>query len=116
GWARILRAPTLDATRFAHGLDVIERNVNAQAKLIDDLLDISRISAAKLRLNTRPMAVGPVVEGVVEGLRPAFEAKAIAVQVTLDPSAVGRSDVSGDPDRLQQVIWNLLSNAIKFTP
>ena len=81
GWTRILRSPTLDRTRFAHGLDVIERNVNAQAKLIDDLLDISRISAAKLRLNTRPMAVVPVVEGVVEGLRPASEAKSPDVQV-----------------------------------
>jgi len=115
GWTRILRAPALDPSRFARCLDVIERNVNAQAKLIDDLLDISRISAAKLRLNTRPMAVVPVVEGVVEGLRPASEAKSIDVQITIDPSA-GRSDVAGDPDRLQQVVWNLLSNAIKFTP
>ena len=116
GWTRILRAPALDPTRFSHGLDVIERNVNAQAKLIDDLLDISRISAAKLRLNTRPMAVVPVVEGVAEGLRPASEAKSIDVQVRIDPSADGQSDVAGDADRLQQVIWNLLSNAIKFTP
>ncbi|HET9794793.1 MAG TPA: response regulator [Thermoanaerobaculia bacterium] len=116
GWTRILRAPALDPGRFAHGLDVIERNVNAQAKLIDDLLDISRISAAKLRLNTRPMAVVPVVEGVVEGLRPAWEAKSLNVQVVVDPAAAGHSDVSGDADRLQQVVWNLLSNAIKFTP
>ncbi len=116
GWTRILRAPTLDPGRFAHGLDVIERNVNAQAKLIDDLLDISRISAAKLRLNTRPMALIPVVEGVVEGLRPSWEAKSLDVQVVVDPSAAGNSDVSGDADRLQQVVWNLLSNAVKFTP
>ena len=116
GWTRILRAPALDPGRFAHGLDVIERNVNAQAKLIDDLLDISRISAAKLRLNTRPMAVVPVVEGVVEGLRPAWEAKSLDVQVVVDPAAADRSDVAGDADRLQQVVWNLLSNAIKFTP
>ena len=116
GWTRILRSPTLDSARFAHGLDVIERNVNAQAKLIDDLLDISRISAAKLRLNTRPMAVVPVVEGVVDGLRPASEAKSIDVQVRIEPSAAVASDVAGDPDRLQQVVWNLLSNAIKFTP
>jgi len=116
GWTRILRAPALDPGRFAHGLDVIERNVNAQAKLIDDLLDISRISAAKLRLNTRPMALVPVVEGVVEGLRPSWEAKSLDVQVVVDPSAAGRSDVSGDADRLQQVVWNLLSNAVKFTP
>jgi CheY-like chemotaxis protein len=116
GWTRILRSPTLDPARFAHGLDVIERNVNAQAKLIDDLLDISRISAAKLRLNTRPMAVVPVVEGVVDGLRPASEAKSLDVQVRIEPSAAGASDVAGDADRLQQVVWNLLSNAIKFTP
>jgi len=116
GWTRILRSPSLDPQRFAHGLDVIERNVNAQAKLIDDLLDISRISAAKLRLSTRPMPLVPVVEGAVEGLRPAWEAKAIDVRVTVDPSAAGRSDVAGDADRLQQVVWNLLSNAIKFTP
>jgi CheY-like chemotaxis protein len=116
GWTRILRSPALDPSRYAHGLDVIERNVNAQAKLIDDLLDISRISAAKLRLNTRPMPVVPVVEGVVEGLRPAWEAKAIDVQVMIDPEAAGQSGVAGDADRLQQVVWNLLSNAIKFTP
>jgi len=116
GWTRILRAPALDAGRFAHGLDVIERNVNAQAKLIDDLLDISRISAAKLRLNTRPMALIPVVEGVAEALRPSWEAKSLDVQVVVDPSAAGKNDVSGDADRLQQVVWNLLSNAIKFTP
>ncbi|HKB71509.1 MAG TPA: response regulator, partial [Thermoanaerobaculia bacterium] len=116
GWTRILRSPTLDASRFAHGLDVIERNVNAQAKLIDDLLDISRISAAKLRLNIRPMALVPVVEGVVEGLRPSWEAKSLDVQVVVDPAAAGKSDVAGDADRLQQVVWNLLSNAIKFTP
>ena len=116
GWTRILRAPALDAKRFAHGLDVIERNVNAQAKLIDDLLDISRISAAKLRLNARPMPLVPVVEGVVEAHRPGWEAKTLSVLVSIDPSAAGRSDVLGDADRLQQVIWNLLSNAVKFTP
>ena len=90
--------------------------MNAQAKLIDDLLDISRISAAKLRLNIRPMALVPVVEGVVEGLRPSWEAKSLDVQVVVDPAAAGKSDVAGDADRLQQVVWNLLSNAIKFTP
>ncbi|HET7452336.1 MAG TPA: response regulator, partial [Thermoanaerobaculia bacterium] len=115
GWTRILRAPALDPGRFSHGLDVIERNVNAQAKLIDDLLDISRISAAKLRLNTRPMAVVPVVEGVVDGLRPSWEAKSLDVRVVVEPSA-GRSEIAGDADRIQQVVWNLLSNAIKFTP
>ena len=115
GWTRILRTPSLDRERFAHGLDVIERNVNAQAKLIDDLLDISRINAAKLRLNARPMALVPVVEAVVDGLRPSWEAKALDVRLVVDPGAAG-AEVSGDPDRLQQVVWNLLSNAIKFTP
>src|SRR5207247_834862 len=82
-------------------------------RVIEDLLDISRIVAGKLELNTRPTIVRPLVEAAIESLRPAAEAKRIAVDVSLD---VTSDAITADPDRLQQVAWNLLSNAIKFTP
>ena len=117
GWTRILRSPTLDRTRFAHGLDVIERNVNAQAKLIDDLLDISRISAAKLRLEHEADGGRSCRRrGVVEGLRPASEAKSLDVQVRIDPSAAGASDIAGTPTVCSRSSEPPLSNAIKSTP
>jgi signal transduction histidine kinase len=97
-----------------HGLEVIERNVRAQAKLIDDLLDVSRIITGKLRLNVRTTSLGPIVEAAMESMRPAAEAKDITIQLERAPE--GDDTVVGDPDRLQQVVWNLVSNAIKFTP
>src|SRR5262249_61759587 len=82
-------------------------------QLVEDLLDVSRIITGKLRLETRPVDLFTVIEGAVDTVRPAAEAKAIQLETTLDsPGGL----VSGDPDRLQQVVWNLLSNAIKFTP
>ena len=113
GWAQLLRSGKLDAATQERALETIERNTKAQAQLIEDLLDLSRIITGKLRLEVRPMELAPVIEAALDAARPAADAKAIQLQLVLNPN-VGL--VSGDADRLQQVVWNLLSNAIKFTP
>ncbi|MDQ1559951.1 MAG: hypothetical protein QOD32_3011 [Pyrinomonadaceae bacterium] len=113
GWAQLLRSQTLSAADYERALEIVERNAQAQKKLIDDLLDISRIITGKLRLDVRPVDLASVVTATVDALRPTAEAKGIRLQSLLDTQA---GPVSGDPDRLQQVVWNLLSNAIKFTP
>jgi signal transduction histidine kinase len=113
GWAHLLRARALDAESAANAVEIIERNAHSQVRLIDDLLDLSRIITGKLRLDVRPIALASVVEAAADSMRPTAETKGIRLQVLLDPQA---GPVSGDPDRLQQVLWNLLSNAIKFTP
>ncbi|HZG54448.1 MAG TPA: ATP-binding protein [Pyrinomonadaceae bacterium] len=113
GWAQLLRSRTLNEADLERALEIVERNAQAQNKLIEDLLDISRIITGKLRLDVRPVDPAGVVGAVVDALRPTAEAKAIRLQALLDPQA---GPVSGDTDRLQQVVWNLLSNAIKFTP
>ena len=113
GWGRMLRSGKMDEEGFARGLETIERNAKLQTQLIDDLLDMSRIISGKLRLTVGPVDLQPVIEAAVESMRPAADAKSIRLQVVLD-SNVGL--ISGDPDRLQQVIWNLISNAVKFTP
>ncbi len=113
GWAHMLRSGRLDAATTARALESIDRNARAQSQLISDILDISRIVAGKLRLNVRPVDLTPVVEAALDTVRPSADAKRIRVQAVIDPSA---GPVSGDSDRLQQVVWNLLSNAIKFTP
>ena len=113
GWASLLRGGKLEAEMAARALETIERNGKSQAKLIEDLLDISRIITGKLRLNVQPVELAAVIEAALDVIRPAADAKAIRLQVMLDPRA---GPVSGDPERLQQIVWNLLSNAIKFTP
>ena len=113
GWARMLTTTQLDSENTARALESIERNARAQGRLIDDILDVSRIITGKLRLDVRPVDLASVIEGAVESVRPAAEAKRIRLQRVLD---TGPQVVSGDPERLQQVVWNLLSNAIKFTP
>ncbi len=114
GWAQMLRTRSnLDPDTTARALETIERNASGQANLIDDLLDISRIITGKLRLNVRPVELTSVISAAMDTVRPAAEAKHIQIKSTLDPLT---GPVSGDPDRLQQVVWNLLSNAIKFTP
>ncbi|MEP6800926.1 MAG: response regulator [Acidobacteriota bacterium] len=116
GWTRTLRTgASADPEKLAHGLEVIERNVCAQTKLIDDLLDVSRIITGKLRLTVRPAALGPIIEAALDAMRPAAEGKNIQI-VVHHRVAPGQDVVVGDPDRLQQVVWNLVSNAIKFTP
>ena len=113
GWARMLRGKSADSDALARGLEVIERNAAAQVRLIEDLLDVSRIVTGKMRLDVQPMNVATSVEAAVESMRHAAQAKEIQLDAELDPRA---GVVSGDPDRLRQVVWNLLSNAIKFTP
>jgi PAS domain S-box-containing protein len=113
GWSTLLTNGNLDEQTSKRALEIIVRNARAQRQLIDDLLDISRIVTGKLRLNVRSVDLAPIIEAVVDGLRPAAEARSIHLQAALDSRI---SPISGDPDRLQQIIWNLLSNAIKFTP
>ena len=113
GWAHLLRSGQMDDESVARALETIERNARAQNRMIDELLDVSRIITGKLRLDVRPVELPLVVETAVESVRPAAEARGVRLQAILDPRA---GPVSGDPDRLQQVIWNLLSNAVKFTP
>lgn len=113
GFTQLLRRGQLDQTRVALALDAIERNARAQARLTEDLLDVSRISTGKLRLTVQPLNVQGVVEAAIETMRTAAEAKAIALVTDFPPLPC---TVVADPNRLQQVVWNLLSNAIKFTP
>jgi signal transduction histidine kinase/ActR/RegA family two-component response regulator len=112
-WARVLRRGGLDEAKLRHALDTIERNVRTQVQLIDDLLDVSRIVVGKLRLEVQPVDLPTVIEAAIETARPAADAKDIRLVSVLDTET---GTVSGDPGRLQQVVWNLLSNAIKFTP
>jgi PAS domain S-box-containing protein len=113
GWAELLTTDSLNAVASKRALEIIVRNARAQRELIDDLLDISRIITGKLRLDVRPVKLAPMIEGVVDGVRAAADARSIQLQTVLDSRI---SATSGDPDRLQQIIWNLLTNAIKFTP
>ena len=113
GWVRMLRGGTLTEEKTARALETIERNARAQAQLIDDVLDVSRIITGKLRLNVVPVSLLQVVETSIETVRPAADAKGVQLQALLDPDA---GTILGDPDRFQQVCWNLLANAVKFTP
>jgi PAS domain S-box-containing protein len=113
GWAHLLRAGQLDGKSAANALETIERNARAQAQLIEDLLDVSRIITGKLRLDIRQIDPSSFIESAIEALRPAAEAKDVRIQKVMDTGVVS---VAGDTARLQQVVWNLLSNAIKFTP
>ncbi len=113
GWAHVLRRGPKDPADFQKAVDTIERNARAQTQLIEDLLDMSRITSGKVRLDIQPIAPVSFIEAAVETIGPAADAKGIRIEKLLDPAA---GPISGDPSRLQQVIWNLLSNAIKFTP
>jgi signal transduction histidine kinase/ActR/RegA family two-component response regulator len=113
GWARILISRgEIDRTLLDRAVHVIERNATAQARMIDDMLDMARIAAGKLRLEMRPVDVVKVVLAAVDVVMPAAHAKRVALRTNLDPRT---PNVMGDQDRLQQVIWNLLANALKFT-
>ncbi|HSE23879.1 MAG TPA: ATP-binding protein [Pyrinomonadaceae bacterium] len=113
GWARLLQSGRIDQGTAVHALEVIERNAKAQAQLIDDLLDVSRIISGKLRLNLSPVETAPLVEAALDAVRPAADAKGIRLRTNI---SVHVGPIPGDPDRIQQIVWNLLSNAIKFTP
>jgi PAS domain S-box-containing protein len=113
GWAHMLRTGQFGDDSALKAIETIERNARSQSQLIDDLLDVSRIITGKLRIDVRPVDPNTFIESAVEAVRPAAEAKGVRVQRIMD---TGVATVSGDPVRLQQVVWNLLSNAIKFTP
>jgi signal transduction histidine kinase/ActR/RegA family two-component response regulator len=113
GWAHVLRGGPLDKAVVARAVDTIDRNARTQTQLISDILDVSRIVTGKLRLSVGPVEMAPVVEAAVEAARPAAAVKEIRLETAIDPAA---GAVSGDNDRLHQVVGNLLGNAIKFTP
>lgn len=113
GWAKLLRTRKLSEATTTRAIETIERNAQVQTQLIEDLLDVSRIMQGKITLNVCPVNLASTVEAAMETVRLAAEAKSIKIQSLID-SSIGL--VSGDPNRLQQVVWNLLSNAIKFTP
>jgi signal transduction histidine kinase/ActR/RegA family two-component response regulator len=113
GWIRLLRGGDLPDSKREHAFEIIERNANAQGKLVADLLDISRVITGKIRINPSQVDLAGVVDMVIEGMRPAAEAKRLRINVDLDTAG---SLMRGDGDRLQQVVWNLLTNAVKYTP
>lgn len=114
GWSRMLGSNQLSPDRSAHAVAVVERNAVALARIIEDLLDVSRIVAGTLQLVPQAVDLVAVVRGALDALRPSAAAK--NVQLTLASEATALEPVSGDPGRLQQVIWNVVANAIKFTP
>jgi signal transduction histidine kinase len=113
GWAELLKLGMLDEKGQRHAIDVIEASARSQAQLIGDLLDISRIISGKLRLDVQPLELAPVIAAALDVMHPAAEAKSIRLVARVNHNV---GTVSGDPDRMQQVVWNLLSNAVKFTP
>ncbi|NUQ78680.1 MAG: GAF domain-containing protein, partial [Polyangiaceae bacterium] len=113
GWSRLLRGGQADSSRLAKGLEVIDRNAKVQAQLIEDILDVSRIIAGKVRINDATVNIASVVRAAIDTTRPAADAKRIELTAEIDPEI---GVIAGDEDRLQQVVWNLLTNAVKFTP
>jgi hypothetical protein len=113
GWTQLLRHRKLDEGATVRALETIDRNAKLQTQLIEDLLDVSGIMRGKLSLNISLVNLASIIKDTIDTLRLAAQAKSIQIQSLIDPSV---SVVSGDPNRLQQIIWNLLSNAVKFTP
>lgn len=113
GWATLIRSGDIDDANYAVALETIERNARLQARLIDDLLDVSRIITGSLHLELRPIDLATVVEAARDAVRPTAEAKGVQLVTSFDVAA---SPIKGDSNRLRQVVWNLLLNAIKFTP
>jgi signal transduction histidine kinase/CheY-like chemotaxis protein len=113
GWAHMLRLGKLTDVNAERAVETIYRNAKSQAQLVSDLLDVSRIISGKLRLDVRTVDLIYIINAAIDSIRPAAEAKSIRLQTMLDPAA---GPISGDADRLQQIVWNLLTNAVKFTP
>lgn len=112
GWTRILRQGRPDEDLYQRATEIIERSARMQSQLIEDLMDTARIVRGKMRLEVQPVNLVTVIEKAMDVVRPAAYAKGITLDASLDPEA---DQITGDPDRLQQVAWNLLSNAVKFT-
>jgi PAS domain S-box-containing protein len=113
GYARLLRGGILSNEKAERGLETLERNANWLTQIIEDVLDVSRIVSGKIRLDVQPVELPLIIDNAVATVQPAADAKGVRLQTIIDPHV---GPVSGDPDRLQQVVWNLLSNAVKFTP
>jgi PAS domain S-box-containing protein len=113
GYSRMLQSGMLTADKHAHALQAVERNATSLTQIVEDILDVSRIISGKIRLNVQPVDLPAVISDAVETVMPAAEAKQIRVQTIVDPRA---APISGDPGRMQQIVWNLISNAVKFTP
>lgn len=113
GWSRMLNSGRLDPETSLHAQEVIARNASVQKQIIEDILDVSRVITGKLQLHLRPVDLATVVHAALDAVRPAMEAKEIRIDTNIDSNLRA---ISGDPDRLQQVVWNILSNAAKFTP
>ena len=113
GYARMLRSGALREDRRAQALETVERNATSLTQMVEDVLDVSRIAAGKIRLHIQPVDLGSVLRDAMATVTPAADAKGVRLDAILEPQV---GPVSGDPDRLQQVVWNLLSNAVKFTP
>lgn len=113
GWSHILRDGTASAEAVRKAADTIHRNAQIQTHLISDILDVSRITAGKMRLDVRPVELPVVIEAALDTLKPAADAKCVRLETVLDPQV---GPIAGDANRLQQVVWNLVSNAIKFIP
>jgi PAS domain S-box-containing protein len=113
GWTQALRHQLQDPGAFKRGLDVIEQNARAQAKLIGDLLDVSRIVTGKMQIRTQTVELRNILQAAIDAVQPAADGKGIRIEIETRRSQIR---LTADPDRLQQVFWNLLSNAIKFTP
>jgi signal transduction histidine kinase/ActR/RegA family two-component response regulator len=113
GWTGLLQSGSLSEAARSRAIDVIHRNALAQNQIVADLLDISRVITGTVRLNPAQVDLGSVLDLVVEGMRPAIDAKRLRIQIEIDRA---NAVLRGDGDRLQQVVWNLLSNAVKFTP
>jgi signal transduction histidine kinase/ActR/RegA family two-component response regulator len=113
GWTKLLRGKALPAASIDQALEKVERNAQVQARLVEDLLEVSRITTGKMRLETRDIDLVALATTAIESIRPVAEARGVALEQAFSARTL---PTSGDPDRLQQVIWNLLSNAVKFTP
>jgi CheY-like chemotaxis protein len=113
GWASILARTDQDRARVSHAVRVIERNARVQSQMVEELLDVSRIATGRVRLNVSDVLIGPAIDAALESVRPAAEAKNVALRKEIDPAA---RTTRADARRLQQIIWNLLSNAVRFTP
>jgi signal transduction histidine kinase/CheY-like chemotaxis protein len=112
GWSQLLSSNALSSEKLDHAIEVIRRNALAQARLVEDLLDVSRIISGQMRLEIQPVDPIRLVGAAIESAKPAIDAKQIELEVALDPEA---GQVLGDATRVQQIVWNLLSNATKFT-
>ncbi|HET9531988.1 MAG TPA: ATP-binding protein [Blastocatellia bacterium] len=113
GWTTLLRSGRFDDADASHALEVVDRNARAQSKLVEDILDASRLITGKLNVDFHPVELKPVINAAIDVVRPTADAKNISLELSLGPRV---GIVMGDPARLQQIVWNLLSNAIKFTP